>query len=383
MSAGENGVLSAISALDGAEKWRANSAAPIRVAPVIFNTPDGVRIAVFTDTGKAQAYDASGKADPKWAFTLGATGVAPSASPLLSDDGKTMYVAADDLTLYAIDTATGRVRKTFALGAKTTDTPALFGDLMAINSGASVSLVNTKTGRSVWTSTIEKGVAKGSPSGNIENGKGTIYIGTDRDLLLALDAATGKTLWQTDLDAQVTGSPLVTPTSVLVGTSKGIVYSVDPKSGAVQWSYRLRSEREQPAYDRTGSNRGGNNSRGGNQGGNNSRGNRGGGNQRRRQSAAVVAAAETWAAGTSAADAALSAAADLAAARRPKRWFTACRRRRLLSMGKFSCWPITRRCMRLAKPRSTPSRHAFCSRRSRSTAAKANNIRSSFPTAAP
>lgn len=276
LSAGENGVLSAISALDGAEKWRANSAAPIRVAPIVFNTPDGVRIAVFTDTGKSLAYDVSGKADPKWAFTLGANGSAPSASPLLSADGKTMFVAADDLTLYAIDTATGRVRKTFALGAKTTDTPALFGDLMAINNGASVSLINTKTGRAVWSSTIEKGVAKGSPSGSIQNGKGTVYVGTDRNLLLALDAATGKTLWQADLNAQVSGSPLVTPTAVLVGTSKGLLYSVDPKSGAVQWSYRLRAERQQPAFDRTSNNsRGGGNSGGG--GNNRGGGNRGGG----------------------------------------------------------------------------------------------------------
>jgi alcohol dehydrogenase (cytochrome c) len=80
------------------------------------------------------------------------------------------------------------------------------------------------------------------------HGSATSYDDLDRvDLsqgrgrLVALDAATGKRLWERQFGSPVFGCATVADDVVFTSTYDGVVYALDAESGERLWSYRLRA----------------------------------------------------------------------------------------------------------------------------------------------
>jgi outer membrane protein assembly factor BamB len=67
-----------------------------------------------------------------------------------------------------------------------------------------------------------------------------LIIGSRSGQVVALDVADGKIVWQTPVSGGVDAEARFDPSygQVYVGTDDGLVYAVDPDSGAVRWSYR-------------------------------------------------------------------------------------------------------------------------------------------------
>jgi outer membrane protein assembly factor BamB len=241
--AAENGALIALQATDGSPVWEAKTGSPMVDAPVVVNIAGGERILVALATGQLRAYTTAGTADDKWNVPLGRFGATPLSSPVLSADGKRVFITASDQNLYAVNLAAAKIDYTTLLPGAPTETPTLLGDRIIAAAGGDVVAVTQRTGTISWRAS-GNGRVMGSPSGRVTNGKGAVYVGSDQGILTALDLQTGKQLWKTDLDAQVTGSPLVLPNAVLVGTRNGLFYALKPESGEVIWRYRLHTERE-------------------------------------------------------------------------------------------------------------------------------------------
>jgi outer membrane protein assembly factor BamB len=136
---------------------------------------------------------------------------------VLSTDGKRVFLTASDQNLYAINLATGKTDYTALLPGPPTETPALLGDRIVIAAGENVVAVQQRTGTISWRAS-SNGRVLGSPAGRVApNGKGAVYFGSDKGIFTALDVQNGTQLWKTDLEAGVTGSPLVLPNAILVG----------------------------------------------------------------------------------------------------------------------------------------------------------------------
>jgi outer membrane protein assembly factor BamB len=245
------GRLTALQANDGTMVWEAATGGSVREAPVVVTTGAGERIIVPVSTGQIRAFTRSGTPDEKWNVTLGRFGAAPMSSPVLSTDGKRMFIAANDQNLYAINLQTGKNDYSVTLPGTPVETPALLGDRLVVAAGESLVALNQRTGSVAWTATAN-GRPMASPAGRFAaGGQGAVYVGSNKGVLTAVDLKTGKPLWTADLGAQVTGSPLVFPNAILVGTRNGMLYGVKPDNGDIVWRYRLHAERDIALQPRT------------------------------------------------------------------------------------------------------------------------------------
>ena len=69
-----------------------------------------------------------------------------------------------------------------------------------------------------------------------------LYIADHSGSLTALDVKTGKKLWHTDLDTQVSGGVGYGEKLIVLGTIKGKILAVNAEDGSVRWSSAVSSE---------------------------------------------------------------------------------------------------------------------------------------------
>jgi polyvinyl alcohol dehydrogenase (cytochrome) len=218
----------------------------------------------FADAGAAKlAASDVGKLKLKWAFNLGAVTVARS-QPVIA--GGRVFISATTGTLFALDVDSGCARWGFQVGpaglrsgvtvGEANGKPAVFfGD-----GGATMYAVNAQTGELIWkvrpvdhvTTTVTgagryyKGVVY-QPFASFEEALGAdpkTQCCTFRGSVVALDAATGRKLWQT---FTIADAPKPTRKSA-VGTQQ-----FGP-SGASVWSAPTIDEQAGALYVATGDN---------------------------------------------------------------------------------------------------------------------------------
>jgi outer membrane protein assembly factor BamB len=71
---------------------------------------------------------------------------------------------------------------------------------------------------------------------------GTVYAADVKGRVSAFDAATGREIWEVDVDAEITGGPGSGDGLVLVGTVDGDLFALDAATGARRWTSRVSSE---------------------------------------------------------------------------------------------------------------------------------------------
>jgi eukaryotic-like serine/threonine-protein kinase len=280
---GLDSALYALNAVNGEQRWKFKTRGPIRSAGecdatrVYLNGGDGVIYALDKQTGK-----------PQWMFsTFGAvlgerTYDAADyfhSKPLKADN--LLYVGSGDGRLYALNIADGTVRWTFKANNIIHTSPVLHNDKVIFGSSDGfLYAINKVNGDLVWKFKsaghryFPAGEMQGSPVVSqglvfigsrdynlyaVEANEGygywnkafpqgwataltatdsVLYAGTSDDkLFLALDPSTGKELWRFEAKFNIFGPAAVGSSSVYVGTQMGKIFSLDKKSGSVQWSY--------------------------------------------------------------------------------------------------------------------------------------------------
>lgn len=202
------------------------------------------------------------------------------SSPVLSDG--VLYVGSGDSCLYALRPADGALVWKFKTGDVVHATPVVWGDKIFIGSfDGWFYALNRRTGDLIWKFKsvgqrfFPKGEFQGSPVAggglvfvgsrdynlyalDVEKGychwnkqfpKGwalalsfrdsVLYVGTsDDDVMIAMDAATGRERWRTNVQFNIFGPAAVENAMLYFGTLMGKFYGLDQKTGEIRWTFK-------------------------------------------------------------------------------------------------------------------------------------------------
>jgi len=110
------------------------------------------------------------------------------------------------------------------------------GRIFTLDSQARVSAVST-SGQLLWSRDLIPPNDAGSDAsgGGLAHGGGKVYVSSGFGLLTALDAATGKTVWQQNLRTTGSGSPTVYDGLVYLVSGDEIGWALDAANGRIKW----------------------------------------------------------------------------------------------------------------------------------------------------
>jgi len=287
-----DGMIYALSARNGKEFWRFKTGGRVMGCPTL----DGLYLYALSDDGYLYKLDRR-SAKLIWKFDTKGGVVArdfPSPKSATYDyltsaatvsDG-IVFIGSADKKLYALDADTGQEKWHFDTKGIVRSTPAVAaGQVFFGSHDHNVYSVDARTGALRWQhDTLREVVSSplvvdgmvyvGSRSSDIfafdaSTGKvkwkffywsswvessarvrdGILYIGSsDYQQLLAIDARTGKRVWNVNLDGSVWSSPAVTAKSIYVGVvgvadyfieHRGGFFAVDRATGKVAWRFPM------------------------------------------------------------------------------------------------------------------------------------------------
>jgi eukaryotic-like serine/threonine-protein kinase len=160
-------------------------------------------------------------------------------SPVIS--GARVVFGASDGVLYCLNSVDGSVKWKFKSAGhryfpkgEMQGSPVVFGSLVFIGSrDYNLYAVDLESGYAHWNKQFPLGWATALTAMD-----STLYAGTSDDrLLLALDPATGREKWRTEMGFNIFGPPSVSVNTIHVGTQLGKLFEVNAKSGAVNWIF--------------------------------------------------------------------------------------------------------------------------------------------------
>jgi len=203
---------------------------------VFFGAGDGGLYAVDAESGTLQ-----------WRF---GTGDVVHGSPAVV--AGTVYVGSWDSRLYAIDAESGLLRWSFQSG----EDPAIhnqvgFQSSPAVVDGtvyigcrdAHVYALDAATGARKWDYPTSKSWVIGTPA----VAGGVVYVGTsDSARFMALDAKSGRLRFNFDAKAYVFSSAAVAGGLVYVGSHNGKLYAIDAKTGKGVWEFKTDASKADP-----------------------------------------------------------------------------------------------------------------------------------------
>jgi outer membrane protein assembly factor BamB len=234
------GVVFAIEARTGHEKWRYDSKRCTAASPAVAN---GLVYEVFLNhppcnssasnlDGQIVAFHARG-GRVQWRRTIGPS----ETSPLVSNG--LVYAGDWNGKVYAFDTRTGKTRWTFSTGGKVKGGVAVAGNRLYVGSyDGHVYALNARTGRQIWRASAQPRLG---PTGTFYAtpavAYGRVYIGSTDHKVYSYGATTGKLRWSHTTGSYVYSSPAVWRLRVFIGSHDGHLYSFDAATGDVHWSF--------------------------------------------------------------------------------------------------------------------------------------------------
>jgi len=129
---------------------------------------------------------------------------------------------------------------------KLTASPIVYdAKVFTLDAAGTVTAFNTAGGAAAWrTSTTPQGEKDQEGfGGGLAADAGRIYAGTGFGLVVALDARSGKKLWEKAVGAPVRSSPTAAGERVFVLTTEGAVYCLSGPDGSELWNFRGNAER--------------------------------------------------------------------------------------------------------------------------------------------
>ena len=184
------------------------------------------------------------------------------AMPTAVYDAGYLYIGTGDGHLYKLDATTGTLAsKTDLVSFVSMSSPVLAGDNLFVG-GTDPNYfyaVNKKTGQIVWKITLPKLVATGigdctpAYADGLVVQEATVETGDKQNpvanVLLAMDAETGKIVWQKQFEngpvppAMKTATPMISGDKILEGSPvTGNYYAFDLKTGRELWKVRLGAQ---------------------------------------------------------------------------------------------------------------------------------------------
>lgn len=152
------------------------------------------------------------------------------------------YVLYDNTqgVIKALDAATGNEVWRFTTRGKTFSTPAVSGNRVVVGStDGYIYCLSLKEGALQWKFKCGKSVLA-SPA--IYNG--IAYCGTSDHIFRAIRVKDGKLVWQFDkVKGFVESKPYVDKNQVVFGDWGNTLYSLDPKTGELQWTWTVNGSR--------------------------------------------------------------------------------------------------------------------------------------------
>jgi eukaryotic-like serine/threonine-protein kinase len=195
---------------------------------------------VFFGSGDSNVYGVDAKTGIlQWKFP---TKDVVHSSPAVVNN--VVYIGSWDSYLYAIDAETGQQKWAFKSGEDETihnqvgfqSSPAVVDGV--VYSGcrdAHVYAIDAATGRKKWDYPTSKSWVIASPS--VYNGM--VYAGTsDSSRFMGLDAKTGRLKFNFDAKAYMFSSPSIAGDVAYVGDHNGKLYAIDAKTGKGLWEFQ-------------------------------------------------------------------------------------------------------------------------------------------------
>lgn len=92
--------------------------------------------------------------------------------------------------------------------------------------------VDRKTGKPLWTATLQQGVSSGPVLR-----QNIILVGTRKGQVIALSSTNGQAIWKAEVSNEILSRPVLTSTKALVQTIDGKLYAFDLQNGSLLWRY--------------------------------------------------------------------------------------------------------------------------------------------------
>lgn len=173
--------------------------------------------------GSFHAVDATNGA-PRWRFATGARVRGGAALGRVEGGGERIVFGSADHFVYALDRATGKELWKHDTGAEIEDAPLLVGDRVFVgNRGGGLSALSLASGERLWRTYFWGSWVESTPV-LVE---GVLYVGSsDLRRVSAIDPASGKVHWRTDVFGWTFGTPLVVGDRIYVGAAGGAPYFI-------------------------------------------------------------------------------------------------------------------------------------------------------------
>ncbi|KRG64995.1 hypothetical protein ABB26_05500 [Stenotrophomonas humi] len=141
----------------------------------------------------------------------------------------TLHVATEPGELHALHARSGRKAWTYPLSMRPGSAPVVHNGRVFINDRSGVlHAVDARSGRALWLTQFWTSWIESEPSFDNE----TLYIGaSDLRKITAIDTATGRVRWRTDVGGWSWGTPLVVNDHLIVGTAAGQPYFLQHVAG--------------------------------------------------------------------------------------------------------------------------------------------------------
>jgi len=226
--AGYDHIVYSLDPANGTEKWRFAEATDTFVA-----SPLVLESGIYAPSSDNFLYALGLSGNFIWKFE---TDEDQWSTPVT--DGKTIFLAAMDHRLHALDIETGnQLWESEALGGAIAGSPALVPDgvlyigtiaeeMLAIDSGDGSVLWRVPAGGWIWSGPLLAG--------------GRLYYGDMDGSVYAVDSTNGSIIWRiqpdTGEDRAITGTPLVIGDTLYFGAASGTLYAVNLSDGSPRWN---------------------------------------------------------------------------------------------------------------------------------------------------
>jgi len=247
------GMLWALDLSTGAEVWSKRFDAPLTAAPTIA----GGALYVVASDSTAWALDAAtGQTDWQLSGAPSPSSMVGGAAPAVTGELVLLPTSAGELIAARRDTgqivwrravAGTRIGVAYASVTDVTGDPVVQGDIVYVgNQSGRVMALNRSDGRIIWT-------ADEAAYGPVWPVGGSVFLMSDRNRLVRLDAGTGEFIWAESLplftetrERRRAGifphyGPVLAGGRLIVGSGDGALRSFDPASGALVAETELRS----------------------------------------------------------------------------------------------------------------------------------------------
>lgn len=167
------------------------------------------------------------------------------AKPLVVD-GKIFAPCADG-NLYALDKE-AKVLWTFKTGHGLWSTPIMDGETLYLAAmDHHLYAINASDGSLTWKSEALNGALVGSPTLSPD---GVLYIGTLGSEMVAVDSASGKVLWRVPTAGWVWSGPALEGDTLYFGDQEGHVYALEAADGSIIWDVQPETATARSISDR-------------------------------------------------------------------------------------------------------------------------------------